>query len=145
MCERLAQQLADRAQLGGLGHHRDEQAEIGGRAGVENRHDLRHQRVRRLQQQLDATPPDPSQEWRGLVAAEVEDPHGGGPSGEPRQQRFENAAMLVRRRPPGRFEKGELGAKQADTVGTGVHRDRQLAGSSTISRLAPLARPGWSA
>ena len=108
--------------LTGLGHHRDQDAELGRVARLEDRLQLPRERVWVVQKQLDPTSVDSFKEGGRLVAAEIQEANRRGQPFELGQRRVEGPAVFGDGRPVLRLQERKLGAQEADTVSSRLQR-----------------------
>ena len=104
---------ASHAHLAGRSDHREQDAHVATAGELRDRDELGAERPGVGQQQLDAAARLVAQERRDLVAAEVEDPYGGGAAVQPGEQRGEHLHVLRSLGPGRRIQEGELGPDQA--------------------------------
>jgi len=111
-----------RANLTGLGHHRNQDPQLGRISGLEDGLELRGKRLGILKEKFHTAPVGSFKKRGRLVTPEVEQANGRGEAPEGRQHRLQGPAVFGHRRPMVRLEEGQLGSKQSDPVGAGLER-----------------------
>src|SRR5207245_9688081 len=85
------------------------------------------------------------EEWRGLVAAEIQQAHSRDLIDESFEDRFQEVKVLTPQRPGPRFQKPELGSQQAHPFGTLVTRFDDFGDARGVAQHDDaVAVPGFS-